>query len=624
MSIAREQVEAAAAGQRLRRCLWNGVLPEALGLCFVAIIFAGFTAAYLISDRAWARQTVAGQQAQAQTLAQALAVTLGSLGEDEQQRAEDAIKQFTRLPHVRSVCWMTPSGEVRLSWPPSLRPLATLPEPEDGGLRSVSTMTPVRTPSGGLAGTLRVEIGAPAVFGYRPQLLWTWGIAAGVTLLVFVAVYDRLRRHLRPVAAIERNLHSYAAGIEQELTALTLSDSLGNVARGWNQLIAQLSDLQRQQQLAAAGPGRQEEVLSRFESAAFRKVVDRLPFGVLCVAADQTVGYANESAAGLLARKTEELVGKTLAEVIEDPAVCQAVTGALARGGSGLAVDQVSQQGGHEVSLRFRVLPLSGRTGAGGSPDGALVAVEDIGQLREDQRARDNFLYHVTHELRTPLTNINAYTETLTKPGFDDEQTRKECYNVIVSETRRLSSLVENILSISQLEVGTARLDVGEVELVRLLRQIVQDNLGAADEKRIDLTLTMPPKVPKIRGDKQRLAVLLNNLIGNAVKYTPAGGTVQVALECTEQTVRIGVRDSGIGIAPEDQTHVFEKFYRAADDHVQEVTGTGLGLAIAHEVARLHGGEIHLESEVGQGSTFTVELPRSSTESATQGTEVST
>jgi signal transduction histidine kinase len=229
--------------------------------------------------------------------------------------------------------------------------------------------------------------------------------------------------------------------------------------------------------------------------------------------------------------------------------------------------------------------------------------------VRAGERARDNFLYHVTHELRTPLTNIHAYTETLTQPGFDDEQTRKECYNVIISETKRLSTLVENILNVSQLEVGTARLDIGEVDLARLVRQMVQDNLGHADEKQIDLTLSLPPKMPKIRGDKQRLCVLLNNLIGNAVKYTPEGGKVEVRIERIDQQIQIAVADTGIGIAPEDQAHVFDKFYRAADSAVQEESGTGLGLSLAREVARLHGGEIHLESKPGTGSTFTIELP---------------
>jgi signal transduction histidine kinase len=152
---------------------------------------------------------------------------------------------------------------------------------------------------------------------------------------------------------------------------------------------------------------------------------------------------------------------------------------------------------------------------------------------------------------------------------------------------------------------------MGEVDLVRLLRQIVQDHLGAADEKQIDLTLKMAPKIPKVRGDKQRLSVLITNLIGNAIKYTSEGGHVDVTLEVGERCVEVLVADTGIGIAPEDQSHVFEKFYRATSDEVQMITGTGLGLAIAREVARLHGGDIRLESELSKGSKFIVELPHS-------------
>jgi signal transduction histidine kinase len=139
---------------------------------------------------------------------------------------------------------------------------------------------------------------------------------------------------------------------------------------------------------------------------------------------------------------------------------------------------------------------------------------------------------------------------------------------------------------------------------------MVQDNLGAADEKGIDLTLKLPPKVPKIRADKQRLSVLFNNLIGNAIKYTPNGGRVDVVLEITDGFVELAVADSGLGIDPADQPHVFDKFYRAASERVQAVPGTGLGLAIAREVARLHGGDIQLESEPGKGSRFVVQLPK--------------
>ncbi len=616
---------------RWRHFFWDGVLPEALGLCFVMIILSGFAATYLVAEYLWKQQAVTAQRAETEALAQTLAAALGTVATDEPeagaallQACGSALEQWHPV-HVRAIRWTAPDGALRFLWPPRVPlvpgvPTGTTPA-AGAALSSAVTKADVRNRTGAALGTLELEA-AGGVAGARAFVLWNWGIAAAVTLVVFVGFYHRLRRHLRPMAAIERNLHSYASGVEQELLTLTLSESLGVTARGWNRLIEQLVGLQQRTQGAAAA-GAAQGILERFESATFRRLVDRLPHGVLWVGENQCITYANAAGAAVLGRPVDALVGAALAEVVDNPAIVQAVVAARGRATNGLSVDHTRgratglEPAEQESTLRFRAVAM-GDQAAGGD---VLITIEDISQLRESQRARDNFLYHVTHELRTPLTNIHAYAETLTKPGFDDEQTRKECYNVLISETQRLARLIEDILSISQMEVGTARLDVGDVDLVRLLRQMVQDNLGAADEKRIDLTLSLPPKVPKIRGDKQRLCVLLNNLIGNAVKYTPGSGKVQVALEVAENCLRIGVTDTGIGIAPADQAHVFEKFYRAADDAVQAITGTGLGLALAQEVARLHGGEIHLQSELGKGSTFTVELPLPAAEHGPLGRE---
>jgi two-component system phosphate regulon sensor histidine kinase PhoR len=596
--------------------MWrNGLLPEALSLGFVVFAFVGLAAAYLVCDRGWRGQARSVEQSATETLARTWAALLASRGDADQAPGELLGECVRGVPYLRRVQWTAPDGSIAFEWPRPLALVVGLAERPASGTSATGPAPLVATaavsaPGGANLGLLTVEREMPAADG-RTFLLITWGAAAGFVLFAFAVFHQRLRRHLRPAAAIEHSLTSYAAGIEKELLTLTLSDSLGAAARGWNQLIEQLAAMQREQETGRAGDAT-GNVLARFENAVFRRVLDRLPFGVLCITPEQRVSYANGAAATLLGRSLNEMVHRPVSMAIHNPAVQQGIAGVQAGSGSGMSVDQSTGQGDQETTLRFRVLPAPAPP-AGGD---AVVTVEDISQLRESQRARDNFLYHVTHELRTPLTNIHAYAETLTQPGFDDEQTRKECYNVLISETRRLSRLVEDILSISQLEVGTARLDVGEVELARLVRQMVQDSLGTADEKKIDLTLSLPPKLPKIKGDKQRLSVLLNNLIGNAVKYTPENGKVHVSVELEGQRILISVRDTGIGIAPEAQPHVFEKFYRAADDAVQMLPGTGLGLALARELARLHGGDILLESERGKGSTFTVELPNSAAAAA--------
>jgi len=255
------------------------------------------------------------------------------------------------------------------------------------------------------------------------------------------------------------------------------------------------------------------------------------------------------------------------------------------------------------VTLRFW-----STSGYAGSTE-LVLFVQDVTQAKESEQARDQFLYHVMHELRTPLTNIRAYAETLSQGVIDDEQTIRECYNVIMSETQRLNRLVEDILNVSQLEVGTARMDLAEVQLDKLLRSTVQDAQRSADTKNIDLLLNLPAKIPRLRGDKDRLKVVLTNLIGNAIKYTPDGGRVDVSCIEENERVRIAVTDNGIGIDPIDHDKIFDKFYRVDSEYVTEVPGTGLGLSIVKETVRVHGGSVLVTSTLGEGSTFTIVLP---------------
>ena len=428
----------------------------------------------------------------------------------------------------------------------------------------------------------------------------------GSALLVAAAGGVGLRllaRRARGISAIQRNVAAYASGLERELGALSLSDSLGQLAQTWNAFIAEVA---RHHQSAGGSGGvgsTQASALTRFEARTLRGILDAVPVGVLRFDSAGEIKFANVTAAQLFGKSVDAVLGQPVNTLLDDQWLAALQTAPAGRH----KIPVIEQRIGPEDAAR--TLRIQRPPAPEGVADEALLVLTDISHLKEADEARDQFLYHVTHELRTPLTNIQAYTETLNQPEFDDEQTRKECYNVIVSETQRLSRLVEDILNLSQLEVGSLRLEWGEVELPRLIRSMVQDNLAYADEKQIDLTLSIPPKVPRIKGDKHRLAVLLNNLIGNAVKYTPQGGRVAVTLTAGESWVQLAVQDSGIGIAPEDQPHVFEKFYRADNEQVQRIKGTGLGLAIAREVARLHGGDIHLASAFGSGSTFTVELP---------------
>ncbi len=586
---------------RIARLWTRGVVPELVGLAVVGlVVFAAVVPTWLLVRRADAMRRDVAQRV-AQRLVDSLAMVVGVAFADAQAPDRDAVTElFGRLGSlegVHAVRWSDARGAVVAD---------VRGRGGAGRVERIEARAAVRTPDGQPAGELTIELAIPPSASLRSSAWWTSAACAVVALLAFAGLYGLIRRRVRPITAIAANLVSLASGVEQELRALALSDSLGQTARAWNALLAQLCELRQQVEKGGRNPAEDsQDALARFESRKLVNTLERLPIGVLRFGADRRITYANAAAARLLGLADESLVGRELEQVVGDEAAAP-LLGAQKRAHKSISFERTLGEGDDAVTLRFTAFP--GSPESGGSE--TLVTIEDVTYIQEAERARDNFLYHVTHELRTPLTNIQAYAETLTKPDFDDEQTRRECYNVIIGETRRLSNLVESILSISQLEVGSARLQIGDVDLVRLLRKIVQDNLGAADEKQIDLTLKLPPKVPKLRGDKERLSVLLSNLIGNAIKYTPPGGEVRVWLEVEPKLVRVHVQDTGIGIDPKDQPYIFEKFYRANSDQVQQITGTGLGLAIAREVARLHGGDIRLESEPGRGSTFTVELPR--------------
>jgi two-component system phosphate regulon sensor histidine kinase PhoR len=416
------------------------------------------------------------------------------------------------------------------------------------------------------------------------------GIGAAAATLV-------LQARARPAQQICRNLSHISSDLQSDLRQLQLEDTAGQLGAAWNQLIgevatarSELENLQVRQQA--------RETLSQYEMKWFTQLINQIPYGLVTVTEDWLITFANAAAERTLGSPEDGLKGKRLIDFVAND-----LSGIAP--GSGISIDQVTQ-----LTASSALVRLVAVNGADETERGEIaLMLQDVTQEREQERERGQFLYHITHELRTPLTNIRAYAETLSEGVLKDPDALRECYNVIMSETQRLSRLVEDTLSLSQMEAGAARLKMDDVNMARMIRQVVEDMQAQADTKSLELLLSLPPKVPTIRGDKERLAVVLTNLIGNAIKYTPSGGKVEVRCEQDGPRLQVKVVDTGLGIAPEEQEKVFEKFYRSTDERIEGIPGTGLGLALTMEIVRTHGGTIEIDSEVGKGSTFTVVLP---------------
>ncbi|HEY90079.1 MAG TPA: PAS domain S-box protein [Thermoflexia bacterium] len=265
------------------------------------------------------------------------------------------------------------------------------------------------------------------------------------------------------------------------------------------------------------------------------------------------------------------------------------------------------RRNGSVVSVEIMYAPLLGRANR---LLNIIGIVRDISRFREADALKATFISVVSHELKTPVAIIRGYAETLLRPqARRDPALVEELLTGIVEESERLADLVDDLLDASLLEAGGLSFqEVEALNLEELLGEIVERY--AAQTEQHQLRLDFSSEFPTIDGDPQRLAQVFDNLISNAIKYSPQGGEVWIRGRATPAEVTLAVKDSGVGIPLDEQERIFERFYRVEVPEARGVSGTGLGLYLVRAIVRAHGGRIWVESELGEGATFYVTLPR--------------
>ncbi|GAB4440709.1 MAG: hypothetical protein OHK0015_37080 [Chloroflexi bacterium OHK40] len=245
-----------------------------------------------------------------------------------------------------------------------------------------------------------------------------------------------------------------------------------------------------------------------------------------------------------------------------------------------------------------------------GEPLGSVVVYHDLTREEAADRLKSELVATVSHELRTPMTSIRGYVDMLLLGTFGEVgEGHREPLRVIKNNVVRLVQLIEELLDLSRVESGEQPLRREQVDVAEVLRDVAAVLAGQFRERQIELHLDLPAGLPCASGDRQRLAQIAVNLLGNACKYTPPGGQVAVSLRNGGGELRVDVRDSGVGIPEEAQAHIFTPFYRADNALRDEIGGTGLGLSITRKLVELHGGRIWFESRLNEGSTFSFTLP---------------
>jgi PAS domain S-box-containing protein len=228
-------------------------------------------------------------------------------------------------------------------------------------------------------------------------------------------------------------------------------------------------------------------------------------------------------------------------------------------------------------------------------------------RLRELDVLKDEFIALVSHELRTPLTSIIGYVNLLRDKRVSG-RSADDFAQVIQRNAQRLLRLVEDLLFLSQTQPGKMTVELRSADLAEVATDAVEEMRPEAERKNISLTLAADP-VPRVEADQMRIAQMLGNLISNAVKFTPDGGSIEVRLSLEDDQVVLAVADTGVGIPAADREQIFERFFRTAIAKRQVIPGTGLGLTISKEIVEAHGGTITADSREGRGSTFRIHLP---------------
>ncbi|GJQ30595.1 MAG: hypothetical protein HBSAPP03_24790 [Phycisphaerae bacterium] len=489
------------------------------------------------------------------------------------------------------------SRSVPENWPPIAAPGDGSPS-EDG---VITIYVPILVNGRGQA-LLEVSsnVEYPAWADWEAQAgLGAIGAAALGGLLL---VYRTMRRRWRALGAVGDALRWEASG-KATRGSLWVHEAFGPDAVAWNALIAerdQLREAHPSAVAAATGAG------AGVSEGGVTTALDALWIGVLVLDSDTAVRYVNGAAGVLLKATREDIAGQPVSKFLPEPEFNSTITELIGGKGGVRASVEFARAGaqGDRTVLRTTARRLRREDGAA-----AVVVIEDITQQRVADESRNAFVAQATHELRTPLTSMRLYVETLLDEGERDEQVRAKCLNVIASETRRLERIVGDMLSVAEIEAGALKLRSAEVRLDALFEELHADFRAQAEDKDITLAFELPPKLPVMQGDRDKVLLALHNLVGNALKYTPAGGRVTVTVVVEGNTLAVAVADNGIGIKPEEQELVFERFYRAKDRRIAGITGSGIGLALARQVARLHGGDITVHSQLDKGSTFTLTLP---------------
>ncbi|MBI5183419.1 MAG: PAS domain-containing protein [Nitrospinae bacterium] len=344
-----------------------------------------------------------------------------------------------------------------------------------------------------------------------------------------------------------------------------------------------------------------------YEKKRIEAVLDNINDGIMVADSSRKIILANKAMENIANINKEETIGKDIRECFDHPMVRDFISEGISQGNTYIQrnIELTIEKPKGEDIVRIYYMPLLDNRE---NSIGSLIIVKDLTTQKMAEKAQINFLSSISHELKSPLTTIKSYTEMLVDGEVNTRDTQIEFYNIINEETYRLERLIENLITISKIEIGSLTIDKNIVKPIPLLEETAKLMKPHAISKGIRFETILPDNISPLLIDKDLIQTAIINLLSNAIKYTPEGGNVTLRAEENNTHTLIHVIDTGYGISEEELPYIYDKFFRSSREEIKDKPGSGMGLSLVKEIISLHNGDIRTLSKLGRGTQFTLLL----------------
>lgn len=428
------------------------------------------------------------------------------------------------------------------------------------------------------------------------QIWWILAVSLGLSLFLIILLGSRITaRYTKPIESATQVAIELTKGNYRARTYEDQEDETGMLSKSINVLARNLQEMVKSQEM-------QQDRLGA--------LIENMGSGLILIDSRGYINLVNRPYKEVFNVNPSEYLYKLYYEVIEHKGITEVVEEIF------MTEQKVKKQLIIPVNIERRYFEVYGVPIIGTNDEwkGILLVFHDITELKKLEQMRKDFVANVSHELKTPITSIKGFSETLLDGAMENKQTLNDFLNIILKESDRLQSLIQELLDLSKIEKQGFSLSIQQLDLADVLEDVVAIMKGKAAEKEIVLEFKREDKPVYIEGDVHRLKQVFINIISNAISYTPNQGVVYISSADSDRTVLTEIRDTGIGIEAGEIPRIFERFYRVDKARSRNSGGTGLGLAIVKHLVEAHKGTISVKSEVGKGTAFIIELPKNNIE----------